>query len=408
MKKSILILTFVFITISLFANFSFFPENPADIALRSYSHITLPGVTYELSVNNTFLRFDDLNLFQKGRRLSESEKKLLTNEDIDLFGSFNTSLVDFGHKNWNFSIKTIVAFDVEVLDKMYTNFVFNGNESNVAYTSHSGEGSQVFAFWKASFEYAYPKPLSLGLIPGLFPSNTENIFVSGLRDLPIYIAGNIDFNYSLAYAGIVESSQSFGTMTDSTYYDIYTRFMNTDTESSGQFHPSFGFGLKIPVYNGFFHFSMDDIFLQLHYKDLEGWIYAKEVTDSLAWMQPGHEAFEYENIEDDQIRTKSKTVKINPSFCVGAEYPFFNKLTLMMRYANDQFAYNNGFYTATEFKLGAIPFQMGMGYHENVLYQIKTGLNFGKFEWMLGITSYYGFFRYARGVGLQSAIRIKY
>jgi hypothetical protein len=408
MKKSIIILTFVLISISLFADFGFFPENPADLAQRNYSQITIPGVSYELSLNNTFLRFDDLNLFQKGRILSESEKNLLTNEDITVFGNFNTSLVNFGHKNWNFSIKTLASCDIEVLEKMYTKFVFSGNESDVHYTGDNGEGSNALVFLKTSFDYAYPKPLNFGMIPGLFPSETNNIFLSGLRDLPIYVGANINLNYSLQYAGIVESEQYFGTFKDSTYYSIYTRFMNTDAESSGQLSPSFGFGLKVPFYSGNFHFNIDDLFLQLTYRDLEGWIYAKSVTDSLDLMQTYYEAVEHVNIENDTIRTKSKTVKINPSFTIGAEYQFFNKLDVMMRYTNDQFSYNNGFYTAAGIKLGGLPFQFGLGYRENVFYQIKTGLNFKKFEWMIGTTSYYGFFRYARGFGIQSEIRIKY
>jgi len=408
MRRIIITISILVLSYSLFANFNFFPDNPANIANRNYSQITFPGLTYEFNVNNSLLRFDDINLFQEGRRLKESEKTMLTSDNIDLYGNFNTTLVDFGKENWNFSIKTIVTFDVELLDKMYTKLVFYGNESDVVYVSHNSEGSKAFAFCKASLDYAYPEALNLGMIPRLFPFETENKFVSGLRDLPVYVGGKINLNYSLVYAGVVESRQEFGTLPDSTFYDIYTRFLYTDEDYSGKLNPSFGFGLKVPFYSGFFHLSMDNIFLQLRYEDLAGGEYSKVVTDSLLWLQEGHEAFEYENIENDSIHAESKTLKINPSFCIGAEYQFFNKLDVMMRYTNNQFAYIDRFYTAAGIQYGKIPLQIGLGYDENVYFQFKTGLNFNKFEWMIGSTFYHGFFRYAKGIGFQSAIKIKY
>ena len=408
MKKNIITISILLISFALFANFSFFPENPTSIVHRNYSQITIPGLTYELNLNNSLLRLDDINLFQQGRRLKESEKKLLTRDNFNLYGNFNTTILDFGKKNWNFSLKTITTFDIELLDKMYTKLVFYGNEADVAYISHNGEESKAFAFCKASFDYAYSRALNLGMISGLFPPETENKFVSGLRDLQIYVGGSINLNYPLVYAGVIESRQEFGTMADSTFYDVYARFLHSDEEFSGQLHPSFGLGLTVPIYNGFFHFSLDDIFLQLRFKDLVGGEYSEVVTDSLLWFQDGHEAFEYENIENDSIRVGSKTLKINPSFCIGAEYTFLNKLNVMMCYTNNQFAYLDGFYSAVGTQLSIIPLQTGLGYDENMYYQFKTGLNFNKVEWMIGTTFYHGFFRYAKGIGLQSAIKIKF
>jgi len=408
MKKIVITISILLINLVLFANFSFFPENPAEIAQRNYSQITIPGLTYELNVNNSLFRLDDINLFQEGRKLRESEKKLLISDNINLYGNFNTTLIDFGDKNWNFSIKTIVTIDVELLDKTYTKLVLYGNNADVVYITHNSENSEAFAFSKARIDYAYPNALNLGMIPKLFPLETDNKFVSVLRDHPVYVGGNINFNYSLIYAGVAESRQEFGTMADSTYYDVYARFLHSDEEFTGQVNPSFGLGVKVPFYSGYFHFSMDDIFLQLRYENLVGGEYSKVVTDSLLWLQEGYEAFEYESIENDSIRVRSKILKMNPSFCIGAEYRFFNKLDVMMSYTNNKFAYLDGFYSAAGIQLGIIPFQTGLGYDENVYFQFKTGLNFNKFEWMVGTTFYHGFFRYAKGIGLQSAIKIKF
>lgn len=408
MKKYIITISILLISFALFANFNFFPENPTNIVHRNYSQITIPGFTYELNLNNSLLRLDDINLFQQGRRLKGSEKKLLTRDNLNLYGNFNTTILDFGNKNWNFSLKTITTFDMELLDKTYTKLVFYGNEADVAYISNNGEGSKAFAFCKASFDYAYPKALYLGMISGLFPTETENKFVSGLRDLNIYVGGSINLNYSLVYAEVIESRQEFGTMADSTFCDVYARYLHSDENFAGQLHPSFGLGLTVPFYSGFFHLSLDDIFLQLRYKNLVGGEYSMVVADSLLWFQDGHEAFEYENIQNDSIRVESKTLKINPSFCIGAEYTFFKKLDVMMRYTNNQFAYLDGFYSAVGTQFSKIPLQTGLGYDGNMYFQFKTGLNFNKVEWMIGTTFYHGFFRYAKGIGLESSMKIKF
>lgn len=408
MKKVVLFIIISFLSLVLRAEYNFFPENPAGLAVRDYSILHVPMLSAEFKINNSLLKFDDLNLFQKGRRLSTKEKTYLSSKDILLFGNLNLTWLDLGYRNWNFSIKTIAAADIELLEKKYTELAFYGNETNVEYISNSGEGSEVYSFWKACLQYAYPSTVTLRMIPYLSNWMTANKIVESLLEQPFYLGAKLNLNYSLDYYGLTRSRQHFGSMTDSLFYDISVRFLNTDEESKGQLHPSFGLGIKVPFENGFFHFNVDDIFLQLRYKNLAGGHYVKVVTDSLLYLQNGHAAFEYENIENDSLRARSKTLKIHPSLAIGVEWMLYDRFDVMLSYSNDRFANLDGLYAAAATSYDVIPLQAGIGYDKNMYYQLKSGVNLDRIEWMIGITSYHGLFRYARGIGLQSGISIKF
>jgi hypothetical protein len=408
MKKILLIALTLSLCYGLFGNFDFFPENPANIADRYHSQICLPFLTNQFNFENSALQLDDINMFQEGYILDSKDKKKLTEDDIEIYSNFKIHLLDFGHRNWNFSLQTLAFANVEVLDKMYCDLVFNGNNTNIAYSSHTGEGSEAFSFWKATFNYAYPKGLSMGMIPGLFPADSTSAFVEYMRDMTLYFGANINFNYSMMYGTIIESEQNFGSMPYNAYYDYTAHLQYSDEYSVGRLTPSLGFGMKARIFEGYLHASIDDLFMQLNYKNLGAGVYYKEVVDSLLYFDLEHEPFEIEDFEDDSTRVKNKYVKIKPSVSVGMEYTFFQKLNVMAKYINEQYSYKNGFSFGTGYQLACIPMQAVMGYDKNIFYEFNTGLIFKGFEWKMGATFYHGFFRYGKGIGLDSAFVFKF
>ena len=408
MKKTILIITLLAVSYLLFGNFDFFPENPCNIADRNYSHIDFPGLTFEMNIDNSILQLDDINMFQEGHNLTEAEKETLSKDDFEVYFNYKATLLDFGHKNWNFALKSMAFVDVEILDKTYSELAMYGNDTNIHYSSHTGEGSEAFSFWKATFNYAYPHGLSLGMIPGLFPADSTSAFGEYLRDMALYFGMNINLNYSMLYTSIDESIQNFGSTNDTLYYYYKAHFKFTDEQSVGRLTPSLGFGMKARIFEGYLYASIDDLFMQLNYKNLTGGWYEKRYTNYLDYLQEGYEAFQETIIEDDSTRVKNRYVKIKPSVSVGMEYTFFRKLNVVAKYINEQYSYKNGFSFGAGYQLACIPIQAIMGYDENIFYEFKTGLIFNGFEWMLGGTFYHGFFRYGKGIGLNSMIRFKF
>ncbi len=337
-----------------------------------------------------------------------ASKRVLSKDDFEIYFNYKVTLLDFGHKNWNFALKSMAFANVEILDKTYSELAMYGNDTNIHYSSHTGEGSNAFTFWKATFNYAYPHGLSLGMIPGLFSADSTSAFGEYLHDMNLYFGVNINLNYSMFYTSIDESIQNFGSTNDTLYYYYNAHFKYTDEHSVGRLTPSLGFGMKARIFEGYLHASIDDLFMQLNYKNLTGGWYEKRYTNYLDYLQEGYEAFQETIIEDDSTRVKNRYVKIKPSVSVGMEYTFFRKLNVVAKYINEQYSYKNGFSFGAGYQLACIPIQAIMGYDENILYEFKTGLIFNGFEWMLGGTFYHGFFRYGKGIGLNSMIRFKF
>ncbi len=407
MKKIIFIALVILFSLPIFALFEFYTENPANIAKRDYTQILFPGLTYNLNFNNSLLRFNDISIFEEGNVLTNSDKKLLTSENIRLFGSLNTTFIDVGWQNWNLAIKAFAFFDVEVMDKKYSEIIFYGNQTDENYETNVGKGSEGFGMWKTAFTYAYPKDLSLGMIPGLFSKQSEGILAE-LRDMPINVGARFNINHSLAYGGVVESRQQFGSVPDSTYYDIYAKYAYSDEDTQGMTSASLGFGLKTEFMGATIHFSLDDIFLQLSYDDLAGGEISQVGTDSLLYFQEDHEIYEYENIENDSLRLGSRTRSINPSFSLGVEYTFLDKIDAVMKYSSSELSNQDGFLLGGSYELGVLPIQAFYGNNGSSYYQFVSGLKFNKFEWKVGATFYHGFFRYAKGLGLSSEFKIKF
>ncbi len=408
MKKIIITIFILTLSFALFGNYDFFPENPANNADRSYSQIHLPFFTYEVNTNNTLLMLDDMLMFQTGHQLTDDEKSILTADDFIIDFNTSISLLNFGHKNWNFEFDLKTYGNVEILDKMYSNLVIYGNDTNIQYTSNTCEGSNVFSFWRATLNYAYPKGVSLGMIPKLFPKKESNSFVEYLRDMTLYVGANINLDYSMMYASIDESSQNFGSMDDSLYYHYKAHFEYTDEGSVGRLTPSIGFGVKAVIFNGNFHAQIDDIFMQLNYKNLAGGWYDKYYRNDLFYFDEDYEAIEETFVEDDTTRVKNRYVKFKPSVSVGMDYTILKGLQVMGKYINNQHSYKNGFSLGAGYQWKCLPLQAVMGYDDNIYYEFKTGLIFNKFEWMVGSTFYHGFFRYGKGLGLNSAMMFKF
>jgi hypothetical protein len=80
----------------------------------------------------------------------------------------------------------------------------------------------------------------------------------------------------------------------------------------------------------------------------------------------------------------------------------------MSKDINNQHSHKNGFSFGAGYQLGWWPFQTVIGYDNNIFYKFKTGLIFDKFEWLVGSTFYHGFFRYGKGVGLNSSMMFKF
>ena len=407
MKKIIITIIILTLSLALFGNFDFFPENPANNADRAYSQIHLP-FSYDMNVSNSIFRFDDMLMFQKDHQLTDNEKSIITADDFILDFNTSTDFLNFGHKYWNFEFGLKTFGNVEILDKMYSNLVIYGNDTNRPYISNTGEGSKVFSFWRATLNFAYPKGLSFGMIPGLFPEKESNSFVEYLRDMTIYLGANVNLDYSMLYASIEESSQNFGSMTDSLYYNYKAHFKYTDEGSIGRLTPSFGFGVKARILNGNFHAQIDDILMQLNYKDLAGGWYEKYYRNDLFFFDEDYEAIEETFAEDDSTRVKNRYVKFKPGISVGMDYTIVSSLQIMSKYINNQHSYKNGFSFGLGYQLGFWPLQAVVGYDDNIYYEFKTGLIFNRFEWQTGATFYHGFFRYGKGLGLNSSMMFKF
>ncbi|MCF7858333.1 MAG: hypothetical protein K9N07_03280 [Candidatus Cloacimonetes bacterium] len=408
MKKLFTLMVLLTISITLFGNFDFFPGNPANNANRNYSKIYIPFSAYNININNSILRLEDLMMFEKGHELTDNEKEILTSNDLILDFNTNLYILNFGHQNWNFEFSVKTYGDVEILDQMYSNLVIYGNDTDRPYISHTGIRSKVFSFWRGTLNYAYPKGVYLGMIPGLFPEEKASSFVEYLRDMTLFIGVNINLDYSMNYAVIDESLQEFGSMVDSLHYYYKAQFKYTDEHSVGRLSPSFGLGLKAKIFNGNFHAQIDDVFMQLNYRNLAGGWHERYYRNDLLFFDEDYEAIDETFAEDDSTRVQSRSVKFNPSLSLGFDYAITNDFEVMAKYINNNHSHKNGPSIGAGYQWRWLPIQAVIGYDKNVFYDFRTGLIFNNFELQTGITFYHGFFRYGKGFGLNSAMSIKF
>ena len=90
------------------------------------------------------------------------------------------------------------------------------------------------------------------------------------------------------------------------------------------------------------------------------------------------------------------------------DYTIVSSLQVMSKYINNQHSYKNGFSLGLGYQLGCWPLQTVVGYDDNIYYEFKSGLIFDRFEWQTGATFYHGFFRYGKGLGLNSSMMFKF
>lgn len=407
MKKIFFILAFTTFMIPIFALFENFSENPAIIAERQHTQLAFPALNYKLNIYNSLINLNSLSLFEEGRVLTAADKKKLTKNDLNFEGSVQAKMLDIGYQNWHLSLKTLAFFDLKVLDKAYTKIVLYGNETDQNYQTHVGSGSQAHGISKLTIDYAIPKELNLGMIPGLFKAENSKI-VDYLQNLPFYAGYRFNMNYSHYAAAITDSEQKFGSTEDSTYYSFNASFVHSDSKSKGSISPSIGFGLMAELDFGRIFFSMDDLFLKLKYEDLAGGEYSKNYTDSLLYLQSGYSAFDSEFVENDSIRVASFQTSIKPSVSIGMEYYLDPTLTAVLKYSNSRLTTLDGLKLGISKDFGHVPLQIFYGNNGTSLWTINTGLNFHNVEWKIGGTLNGGLFGFAKGLGIESGLIFKF
>ncbi len=402
MKKILLILLFSS-SLLLAQNEDFF-SNPSTIATRDNSSITIPLISFEADIANSLLQLDDINIFQKGNELSNSEKSLLTTDDLNINFDLNTKILNFGNKNWDFDFSIHSHADLHLLDKKFSDLILNGNETNYDYETNSGDNSIAYLFSKATFKYAFTTPFQFNQ---LIKNEAKNNFINYLKNMPIYYGVNVNLNYPIFYGEVLESTQNFGTMNDSLYYHTDLKFSYFELEeSSTSFSVSFGFGAMLEIPKGWAYFKLDDLFGSLSFENLVASEYQEDYCNELMLFDEDYEPFQ-ESYENDSLRVDSKKIVFHPSLELGAEYEIIDNLSLLTKYKNVQYETKNGISFGAEYD-SLFPFQLICGFSDNVYYESKIGVKMKHFEWSVSSTFHHGFFRYAKGVGISSEMMVKF
>lgn len=391
----------------MFAYFDKFSENPALYADRQHFEFYFPGAAHTVSVYNSLINLSDLSMFEEGHQLSNSEKKILTEQDLDLNAYFDVRPLSFGYKNWSLDISAFGKIEANVLEKKYAEIVFYGNE-NEHYTGNSGKGSKAISFAKIRASYAYDKPLQLKFIPeSMTQFKTWDATVNYVREMPIYVGANFNFYNALAYGQVTKSSQNFGTCTDSSYYNYNMQFVYTDDETELASAVGFGLGFKTKLPDGWFHFSLDDLFAQWEYSDLAGAEYQGTYVDSLLYFDEDYEPFD-DSVENDSLRVKSKKVDIAPSLVWGFQHRIFKKLHGLFKYSSSDYRWEGTELGLFMKPLYWLPLQMSVGFGEDTRWNFGLGIDLQNFEYTTSLTYMNGLFAKSRGIGVSSGIKFKF
>ncbi len=394
MKKTILFCTFL--TSILFAQTSDFFDNPASIAPRNYSTMVVPLISFDGDISNSLLRLDDLNIFQKTNELSISEKKLLTANDLSVNLGINMKIADYGFNNWNLDFSLYSHSNVDILDDEFSKIILYGNETNQHYLYKSGDESISYTFGKIKLQYAHPKFVDYALV------------LNGIHIASLYFGANINLNYPLFYGEVIESTQSFGSMLDSLYYDATLKLSYFELgESTVSPSPSFGFGAILELQKGWAYLKVDDILGNLKFKNLKALEYRERYSNELIYFDEDYEIIQ-ESIENEyQISTRK--ISFHPSLELGFEHEIFKNTDILAKYKLIQYETKNGLSVGVNYDfMEIIPIQVVCGYADQLFYEAKLGLKLRKFEWSISSNFYHGFFRYAKGIGVSSEMRINF
>lgn len=407
MKKIILSIIIIFYCLTLSAFFQFIYDNPAHLADKTNNELYLPLSSIEINANNSLLNFDNLSIFQTNRIMSDSEKKILTEDDLYLDFYFRDDIINISYQNIGFAWSLIGFGKGNILDKTYSKLIFYGNE-DYEYEANNFEKAKTCYFSKFTFTYAYPKKLTMNFLSGITLSNKhmKNI-LTYLETMPIYAGINMNLYYPYFYGYVPESSQTFGTTYDGTYgtYDI--RLQYSDEDSDAKLNWGLGMGMKFKLPDGWINFAIDDLFTRLEFSNIIEERYIGTYEDSLTHFEDGYEPIN--ETSDEKLRVGDKGISLKPNLKFGLEHRIYKQYNLMLRYQKSSFDYKDGFSVGVgnEF-LNIIPAQLVLGFDENVYYELRSGIEVQNFEYLISTTFYHGFFKYARGIGIQTGMKYKF
>lgn len=402
-----LLLTIIF-WITLCPALDNFSENPAGIAQRTYWEIFIPGFNFNLDFDNNLLQLDNLRIFdqeryENGYVMTENDKKILTADDFKLKSNFGMTILSIGYRNFHFTFASHNFAETKAFDKEYLKLVFYGNEVNEVYDLHAAEGSVAYSFLKSSISYGYNRPLVLADYLG------SVAWLDDFLTLPLTVGVKLNFYTPLYLAELAESSQKFGSMTDSLFYSYRSLVYYSDEDSRSVLTAGLGWGLRWQLPAGQIDFSLDDIFAGLNFRNLAAGEYEGVYVDSLLFFHNDDYDPLDESSENDSLRQSRRRINLHPSLLLGFEHRLFRDFNLFAMYRNCAYDYPRGWAWGINTTLyNILSLQAAIGKSESYYFQFKTGLDTSHFGFTAGITSYHGFFRYARGLGCEISSYVKF
>jgi hypothetical protein len=418
MKKIAIFIIAILLAAGLQGFFRDFAENPADIGDRETGDILLPGFYMQGGFANNHLSVGDLSMFEEEHVLTDSEKELLTSDDLNFAGYGTVNLLGFGFKNWEIGVNSYVRGYLGDIDKEFMELIFNGNTADDYQTSAIGD-TYFYHFIKTNLDWAYPKGLNLASLPvvrisnkdsGRFVLTVEDV-LNYMREMDIYLGARASLYTSEGYAEVMESTQNAISSEDSLYYDyqfmaVYTDADIQDIGDNNSF--GFGLGLKMKLPDGWFYFSVDDLGTKLTYSGLNYNQYSGTHLDQLDFINEDHEAFDESETAEDESYDKDVELKFDPSITVGAEYYLGKGFDVMMKYQNCDYKLD-GFFLGTTYRpVEWLPIKLTYGSGDVDSYSMKFGFDTESFEIVFGLTSYNGLFNGAKGYGGDFGIRFKF
>ncbi len=397
----------ILITCSLMAT-SFFSDNPAGYARRKGIELVIPVTTFQANFRNSSLSLTDLEMFQEGHVLKDSEKDKLVDADLDTDIHVSMEPLSFGYRNWQFRQQLFVTAHANILKKEFSEMVFYGNEIDSVYQVEAFKGTHALGFSKTSFAWSYPEDISLKALPndatGLASLDGALEFLSGMS---VNLGAQMNFYYGAGYGKVLNSSQEFGSLPDSNFYKVSMKYGFTDGDSDGSLVAGMGFGLRLNLPKGAFHFYMDDIMLaDMRFSNLAGGLYEANYQDSLLYLQEDFEPFDESN-QNDSLRISKHKVRISPTIVWGLEYNVYQKLDAMIRIQRSDYLANDGISFGVSYPLtSVIPMKLSVGFGEQTSIEYQTGLQFEHFSWDIGYIWYDGFFNGSHGLGLKSGMKL--
>lgn len=416
MKKIIIFVFSLMLVANLCAEFDFFASNPARFAERNLREIRVPGFNLELNVKNSLFSWNNLQIFDtsqydNGSLMSNSDKNIFAASDLTFDANLELELLGLGYRNWDFSSKVITTADLFLLDKQFSEIVFYGNEVDTEYQTKTGENSRAYGWVRSRLQYSYPQELFIGMLHPRVNNYLESkVWGNLLNSMPIYLGAQLNLDYSLAVAEVVESRQNFASTSAANYYNYLLRAKHSDADSGGKIDLSLALGAKISVMeNAFLQFGLNDLFSKLEFDDLAGVTYQGTFVDSLDYLNEDYEVLD-ESSENDSLRYSSHQVDIKPSVLLGLEYYPWPQWQFQAKYDGRDYSLNQGFSVAAGYQVvDYLPIKLMMGSNHGAFFtEFQTGLNFTKFDFDIAVSNNSGLFNSAKGLGFRTGMRFRF